>query len=97
MLDMLLPICYGELGLNSEQIGNMSIYEIINMYHGYIVRKRNSENMLAQFVTLWIANTAGKSLQKELTLKKLFKDGRFDKIFDEDETREILQGLEVKE
>lgn len=60
------------------------------MYDGYLERRKEKENLLAQFVTVWIANTAGKSLKKELTLKTIFNDGRFDKDFDPDETMEIF-------
>lgn len=69
----------------------MSIYEIVNMAHGYTVRHKAKENMLAQLVTLWIANTAGKVLKKELTMSQLFKDGRFSSDITQDEIKEILQ------
>lgn len=86
-----MPICYGELGLTGEQIGELSVYEIVNMAHGYEVRRRAKENMIAQLVTLWIANTAGKVLKKELTMSQIFKDGRFASDISTDEIQEILQ------
>lgn len=73
----MLPICFGALNLSLEQIGNMTPYELINRYHGYLWRQERKEEMIAQFVTLWIANTAGKTIKKTLSLKDIFKDGRF--------------------
>lgn len=35
--------------------------------------------MIASLVTTWIANYAGKSSKKRLTIKDIFNDGRFDK------------------
>ena len=35
--------------------------------------------MIASLVTTWIANYAGKSSKKRITIKDIFSDGRFDK------------------
>lgn len=49
------------------------------MYHGYLWRRQQDENMLASLVTTWIANYAGKSSRKCVTVKDIFNDGRFDR------------------
>lgn len=36
--------------------------------------------MIASLVTTWIANYAGKSSKKRVTVKDIFNDGRFDKV-----------------
>lgn len=50
------------------------------MWHGYIWRRQQNENMIASLVTTWIANYAGKSSKKRVTIKDIFNDGRFDKV-----------------
>lgn len=50
------------------------------MYHGYLWRRQQDENMLASLVTTWIANYAGKSSRKRVTVKDIFNDGRFNKV-----------------
>ena len=89
-----MPVCFGELGLNCQQIGDLTPYEVVNMYHGNRVRHREFENTIASLVTIWIANTAGKSLKKELTLKNLFRDGRFGKNYSREEIDDILEELD---
>lgn len=85
-----MPICYGVLALDATRIYRLTPYELLNMYEGYRVRQRQQENMLAQLVTLWIANTAGKTMKRELTLNQIFKDGRFKTQIDSKELQEIL-------
>ena len=63
------------LGLNNEQLSRLTLKEFVNLWHGYIWRKQQQENMLAALVTVWIANTAGKSLSKNLSIENIFKDG----------------------
>lgn len=50
------------------------------MWHGYIWRRQQNENMIASLVTTWIANYAGRSSKKRVTIKDIFNDGRFDKV-----------------
>ena len=73
------------LGLNNEQLSRLTLKEFVNLWHGYIWRKQQQENMLAALVTVWIANTAGKSLSKNLSIENIFKDGRFTKPLSEDD------------
>ena len=65
------------------------------MAAGYKWRKMQTENTLAQFVTLWIANTAGKSFKQRLTLDKLFRDGRFTSRATQEEIDEIRRDLDL--
>lgn len=57
----------------------MTPHEFVNMWHGYVWRRQQNENMIASLVTTWIANYAGKSSKKRITIKDIFNDGRFDK------------------
>lgn len=54
--------------------------------------------MLASLVTVWIANYAGKSSKKKITLKDVFNDGRFKKRISAEEERAIIDEIwrEVK-
>ena len=86
------------LGLTPETLGELTLQEFINMWHAYIWKSRQRENTIAGLVTVWIANTAGKSLKKPLKVENIFKDGRFkSRLTDAD--REMiaeLYGEEVK-
>lgn len=62
-----------------EEAGALTPQEVINLWHGYIWRRREKENRLASLVTVWIANSAGKTFKKKLTVKDIFADGRFRK------------------
>lgn len=68
------------------------------MYHGYLWRRQQQENLLASLVTTWIANYAGKSSKKKITLKDIFNDGRFRKRISAEEEAEIIKEIwrEVK-
>lgn len=85
-------IAFGPLKLNAEQFALLTPYEFINMYDGYRWRKLQTENMLASLVTVWIANMAGKSLKRPLTMQKIFRDGRFSRPLT-DEDCEILDDI----
>ena len=65
------------MGYTSAQIGEMTIYDAVNLIDGYVFKYRQMQNLLAEFVTLPVVNTAGKIVKKNLTLKDLFPDGRF--------------------
>lgn len=67
------------MGLTPERAGRYTPYEIINLWHGYIWRRQQTENMLASLVTVWIANSAGKTYKKKIEVKDIFADGRFRK------------------
>lgn len=41
--------------------------------------------MIASLVTVWIANSAGKTYKKQITLKDVFCDGRFRRKWNEDD------------
>ncbi|MDO4920926.1 MAG: hypothetical protein Q4E64_03745 [Phascolarctobacterium sp.] len=49
------------------------------MWHGYIWRRQQAENILASLVTVWIANSAGKTYKNKIGVKDIFTDGRFRK------------------
>ena len=65
------------MGYTSAQVGEMTIYDAVNLIDGYVFKYRQMQNLLAEFVTLPVVNTAGKIVKKNLTLNDLFPDGRF--------------------
>ena len=65
------------MGYTSAQVGEMTIYDAVNLIDGYVFKYRQMQNLLAEFVTLPVVNTAGKIVKKNLTMKDLFPDGRF--------------------
>jgi hypothetical protein len=75
----MLPVVFGPLGLTLKETGDMTPYELINIYHGWLWRQERSEERLCRFVTLPIHNTAGRVNKKPLTMRDCFKDGRFRK------------------
>ena len=63
----------------------MTWQEFVNTWHAHIYRTQQRENMIAGLVTVWIANMAGKALNKPMELNNIFKDGRFKlRLTDED-------------
>lgn len=76
----------------------MTPRELMNAYHGYLWRRQQNENMLASLVTTWIANYAGKSSKKKITLKDIFNDGRFRTRISREEEQAIIDEIwrEVK-
>lgn len=72
-------IIYGPLAMTPEEAGKYTPHELVSLWHGYLWRKQERENMLASLVTVWIANSAGKSYKKRITVKDVFADGRFQK------------------
>lgn len=68
------------MGYTSFQIGEMTIFDAVNLIDGYVFKYRQMQNLLAEFVTLPVVNTAGKIVKKNLTLKDLFPDGRFSRM-----------------
>lgn len=85
---------FGPLGLTAHEYVKLTPYELINLYAGYIWRNRQAENMIASLVTVWIANTAGKTLKRPMTVAKIFKDGRFKKSVDPNKERRLLQEID---
>ena len=86
------------LNLNNYQLSRLTLKEFVNLWHGCIWRKQQQENLIAGLVTVWIANTAGKSLKKNISMEQIFKDGRFKKALTDDDRAIIaeLYGEEVK-
>jgi hypothetical protein len=86
------------LNLNNYQLSRLTLKEFVNLWQGYIWRKQQQENTIAGLVTVWIANTAGKSLKKNISIEQVFKDGRFKKALTDDDKAMIaeLYGEEVK-
>ena len=73
------------IGLNNYQLSRLTLKEFVNMWHAHIWRKQQQENMIAALVTVWIANTAGKSLKKNIGIESIFKDGRFTRALSDDD------------
>ena len=87
-------IVYGPLNRTYADVADITPRELLNMWHGYIWRRQQNENMLASLVTTWIANYAGKSSKGKVTVKDIFSDGRFNKTTElTDDDREIIEEL----
>lgn len=79
--------------MDMEKAVTYTPVEFVNLWHGYLWRKQEKENMLASLVTVWIANSAGKSYKKQITVRDIFGDGRFSKKWNKDDD-EILAEIE---
>jgi hypothetical protein len=80
--------------MKPSEAGALTPHELSEMWHGYVWRRQQNENMLASLVTVWIANYAGKTSKKRITVKDIFNDGRFKKSTElTDEDREIIEEL----
>ncbi len=82
------------MGYTSSQIGEMTVFDAVNLIDGYVFKYRQMQNLLAEFITLPVINTAGKVVKKNLGLKDLFSDGRFNAMSKEEiaHWRKILDG-----
>lgn len=67
------------LGYTSEQIGQLTLFDAINLIDAHTFKTQQTQNLLAEFVTLPIWNSAGKTTKKTLKLEDFFVDGRFGK------------------
>lgn len=76
-----------------KEAGELTPYELINLWHGYIWRRQQQENMLASLVTTWIANSAGKSYKKKVTVADVLPDGRFKNLKLDAADRAIIDEL----
>lgn len=84
------------LGYTSEQIGEMTIFDAVNLIDAYVWKQQQYQNNLAQFITLPIWNSAGKYTKKAITMRDIFTDNRFAKA-DDEEIASIAKSLrEVK-
>jgi hypothetical protein len=72
-----LPIIFGPLGLTLDKAAKLTPFELINLYHGFLWREEKKDERIARFVTLWVANMAGKVNKKPLNMTDIFRDGRF--------------------
>ena len=83
------------LGYTSLEIGELTIFDAVNLIDAYVYRMHQRQNMLAEFITLPIWNSAGKMAKKNITIRDIFNDGRFDALdkADEDEIAAIAREL----
>ena len=80
------------LGLSNSAFSRLTIKEFINMWHAYIWKQQQTENMIASLVTIWIANSVPRKNNKAIKLDEIITDGRFDKILT-DSDREVYEDL----
>lgn len=62
-------IIYGALGKTPYEVRNLTPYELMVLWHGYLWRREELETTIASLVTVWIANCSGKTLKKRVTVK----------------------------
>lgn len=60
------------LELKPWEIDRLTVGEILDMYDGWTIRRRRTEELLATFVTLPIYNHQRSKKDKMITLKDLF-------------------------
>ena len=73
-------------------MAHLTPYELIELWHGYLWRREEMETTLASLVTVWIANTAGKTLKKRVKLEDIIGSKRR-KIELNDNDRALIQEL----
>ncbi len=73
------------LKLTPETLGELTWQEFVNAWHAHIYRTQQRENMIAGLVTVWIANMAGKALNKTVQINDILKDGRFKRRLTEED------------
>ena len=73
-------------------MAHLTPYELIELWRGYLWRREEAETTLASLVTVWIANTAGKTLRKRVKVEDVIGSKR-KKIELTDKDREMIKEL----
>ncbi len=68
---MILPICYGELAMTGDEIGQVTPWEIERRIEGYSARMKNRRVFMASFVTAPIVNAGYRAPKKPVTAEKI--------------------------
>ena len=80
------------LKMTPEEAGKYTPIEILDLFNGYLWRRQQYENTIGALVSCYIANFAGKTTKRNVTIKDIFKDGRFKPKKQRDD-REIIKEL----
>lgn len=70
-LEIILPVCYGELGMTAQDIADFSPREIYRLVNGYQRRMKNRRLMLGSFVTVPVINSGVNAPKKGVTVKDI--------------------------
>lgn len=80
------------MGKTPYEVKDLTPHELIELWRGYLWRREKDEETLAGLVTVWIANTAGKTLKRRVKLEDIIGSKRR-KIELNDNDRAIIREL----
>ena len=80
------------MGKTPYEVKDLTPHELIELWRGYLWRREKDEETLAGLVTVWIANTAGKTLKRRVKLEDIIGSKRR-KIELNDNDRAIIEEL----